>query len=350
MNRKDPLNLQTVVLAGAFLVIVIFVGLMFAKRPQLEVQQAGFRGTGMLELFDKPVRAAQVAASVVPVVIPPTGPLGPPAGVIYKNVQVLKDLSVGEFTRLMASITTWVSPDGGCAYCHNVDDMASDAVYTKVASRRMIQMVQHINADWGAHVAASAPTGVTCYTCHRGSPVPPMTWTNDPGPKQAAGYASKPPLGLGHAAVNAGLTAMTYDPFSVYLEQKNVIRVEGTTPLPTGNHSTIFQTEGSYGLMMYMSDALGVNCTFCHNTRQFGDWSQSTPQRVTAWQGIAMVQDLNLAYLNPLGSVLPKSRLGVLGDAPKVNCTTCHMGVNKPLFGAQMVKDFPELTKVTMKP
>ena len=37
--------------------------------------------------------------------------------------------------------------------------------------------------------------------------------------------------------------------------------------------------------------------------------------------------------------------LGTNGDSPKVNCTTCHNGVYKPLFGVSMAKDFPELTK-----
>ena len=84
---------------------------------------------------------------------------------VYKNVQVLGDLSVGEFTRHMAAITAWVAPQEGCNYCHNPENLADDSKYTKVVARRMIQMTQHINADWKPHVAA---TGVTCYTCHRG--------------------------------------------------------------------------------------------------------------------------------------------------------------------------------------
>ncbi len=31
--------------------------------------------------------------------------------------------------------------------------------------------------------------------------------------------------------------------------------------------------------MMHMSQGLGVNCNFCHNSRNFSDWSQSMPQR-----------------------------------------------------------------------
>ena len=39
----------------------------------------------------------------------------------------------------------------------------------------------------------------------------------------------------------------------------------------------------------------------------------------------------------------PDYRKGELGDAPKLNCNTCHQGAYKPLFGAPMAKDFPEL-------
>jgi photosynthetic reaction center cytochrome c subunit len=44
---------------------------------------------------------------------------------IYQNVQVLGDLSAGEFNRLMAAITAWVSPEEGCTYCHGNDGFAA---------------------------------------------------------------------------------------------------------------------------------------------------------------------------------------------------------------------------------
>jgi photosynthetic reaction center cytochrome c subunit len=57
-----------------------------------------------------------------------------------------------------------------------------------------------------------------------------------------------------------------------------------------------------------------------------------------------MVRDINNTYLDPLHDTLPANRWGPeLGDAPKVNCATCHNGVYKPLFGVSMAKDFPEL-------
>ena len=36
-------------------------------------------------------------------------------------------------------------------------------------------------------------------------------------------------------------------------------------------------------------------------------------------------------------------RLGPTGDAPKANCTTCHQGAYKPLYGANMLDDYPSL-------
>ena len=108
--------------------------------------------------------------------------------------------------------------------------------------------------------------------------------------------------------------------------------------------ASILHTEQTYGLMMHMSDGLGVNCTYCHNTRNFKTWEGAPPQRTTAWHGIRMARDLNNDYLEPLTKSFPANRLGPLGDVAKVNCATCHQGVYKPLYGAQMAKNYPELT------
>jgi photosynthetic reaction center cytochrome c subunit len=122
--------------------------------------------------------------------------------------------------------------------------------------------------------------------------------------------------------------------------------LQGLTALPVSNRSSIKQAEWTYSLMMYMSDSLGVNCTYCHVTRAMGRWEQSTPQRVTAWYGIRMVRDLNNQFLIPLTSVFPDYRLGPTGDAPKNGCKTCHKGAYKPLFGVSMLGDYPELAGI----
>lgn len=326
------------VVVAALLTIAM---LMTFERPPVQTVQRGFRGTAMETNYNPRDSVRNLANNQVPVSLPSIGTAGPKAGAVYKNVQVLGDLSVGQFTRLMVSITNWVAPAQGCAFCHNTANMAEDAVYTKVVARRMLQMTQHINADWQPHVAQ---VGVTCYTCHRGQNVPSQIWFNNPGPAHFNGMAETNG-GMGIVAKQAGLSSLPYDPFTPYLENDHDIRVQSERPLPGADNHSIKETEWTYSLMMHFASSLGVNCTYCHNSRAFGSWEQSTPQRVTAWHGIRMVRDLNGAYLDPLQQVFPPNRLGPTGDSPKVNCATCHQGVFKPLYGASMVKDFPELQR-----
>jgi photosynthetic reaction center cytochrome c subunit len=150
--------------------------------------------------------------------------------------------------------------------------------------------------------------------------------------------------GQNEPAKSVGLMALPNDPLTTYLVNDVPIRIAGTTAITGQRHDAIQNAEGTYGLMVHLSNSLGVNCTFCHNTQSFGNWQLSPPQRTVAWHGIRMARDLNTAYLLPLGKVLPPNRLGAMGDAPKVACATCHQGVNKPLYGVAMAKDFPGLT------
>jgi photosynthetic reaction center cytochrome c subunit len=48
--------------------------------------------------------------------------------------------------------------------------------------------------------------------------------------------------------------------------------------------------------------------------------------------------------------VFPRQRLGPGGDVPKVNCTTCHQGVYRPLYGAPVAKDYPALVPEAQTP
>lgn len=328
------------IVIGAFALAATAVILSQTERPPMDGVQRGFRGTAMDQIYNPRFVREERVANRIPASLPRLPDAGPKAGAVYKNVKVLGDESVGNFTRLMASITTWVAPAQGCAYCHDVKNMAADTLYTKVVARRMIQMVQHVNSGWKSHVAE---TGVTCYTCHRGQPVPAQIWFNNPGPVQAGGMAQIP-AGKNHPAPVANNSSLPFDPFTPFLEGDADIRVVAQQPLAGTDRQSIKQTEWTYALMVHFAQSLGVNCTYCHNTRSFSDWSQSSPQRVTAWYGIRMVRDLNTNYLGPLHDVFPRVRLGVEGDSPKVNCATCHNGVYKPLFGISMAKDFPELT------
>ncbi|AWN44196.1 photosynthetic reaction center cytochrome PufC [Methylobacterium durans] len=337
--------------AGA--VVALFLTLaMFGTagwdRPPLVTSQNGYRGTAMAQVETRADAREVKAANQAPEPAAPAEPGDDLAGKTYENVKVLQNLTTNEFNRLMVSMTEWVSPEQGCTYCHNTENMADDSLYQKRVARRMLQMTQHINATWKEKHVHEA--GVTCYTCHRGQPVPANIWFTDPGPQARSGFIPRN-NGQNLAKESVGLSSLPYDTLTEFLGQKaidnNVIRVNATTALPEGKGKPIQDAEKTYGLMMHMSQGLGVNCTYCHNTRAISNWGESTPQRVSAWHGIRMVRDLNGDYMEPLQSTFPRNRLGALGDVPKINCTTCHNGVNKPLNGAHVVEAYPSLTKST---
>lgn len=320
-------------------VAIVILGLL-AGYHRTQVVQRGYRGTAMNELFSESTLRYEESINKVPKPLGKAKTDGPTAAETYENVQVLGDLSKSQFARTMLHIKGWVSPDVGCNYCHAAPVYNSDEKYTKRVAREMIKMVRHINTDWRQHVGS---TGVTCYTCHRGQPVPAKLWYSAPE-RQATGYAwqksgQRPPTPA------AADSALPNDPLTEYLLHDDQIRVVGTTPLQSGNRNSIYHARDTYSLMMVMAESLGVNCTFCHNTRSFASWNLSTPQRVTAWYGIRMVRDLNNTVMQPLLGTLPPERLGPTGDVPKIYCATCHQGANKPLYGAPMLKDYPELVR-----
>ncbi len=104
---------------------------------------------------------------------------------IFKNVQVLRGLSVDEFMGTMGFIAASLSMN--CIDCH-VTASASDVTKfaedtpVKQTARKMILMVKSINAaNFGGKQA------VTCYSCHRGADRPKGI------PSLAEQYGTPPP-------------------------------------------------------------------------------------------------------------------------------------------------------------
>jgi hypothetical protein len=82
----------------------------------------------------------------------------------YKNIQVFKGVPASQLEGDMAFITG--SLGVRCNYCH-VNPFEKDDKPTKLTARKMIQMVFDLNK--GSFNGAGA---VSCYTCHRGKPLP----------------------------------------------------------------------------------------------------------------------------------------------------------------------------------
>ena len=345
MSRRST-NFSRTATAGLVAMLLVLAG---CEPPPVTTVQRGYRGTGMAEVYHPASVAAELEKNTPPAFTPAASGDGPKAGQVYQNVKVLGDLSVGQFAALMVDMTNWVAPAQGCTYCHVGANFADDSLYTKTVARRMVQMTQHINADWKGHVQN---TGVTCYTCHRGNNVPTNIWYNSAEATQVRGMLGFK-AGQNAPSSQAGYASLPNDSFESYITGGQEIRVVSTQALPGGPNPSIKTAESTYGFMMHMSQALGVNCTYCHNTRSFASWESSTPQRAIAYYGIRMARDLNNNYLQTLAGVFPSERLGPTGDVPKLNCATCHQGAYKPLYGADILHGYPGLTggvKATVAP
>ena len=83
----------------------------------------------------------------------------------FKNLQIFKDLPATQLEPTMAFISG--SLGVRCGYCHVGNQFEKDDKPTKLAARRMIQMVLDINKG-----SFNSEQAVSCYTCHRGKPTP----------------------------------------------------------------------------------------------------------------------------------------------------------------------------------
>ncbi len=267
-------------------------------------------------------------------------------------------MSVPEFKSDLAK------PDPGIAALEEIGDLDGDIIaamqawtgipnlfedpdsYQYAVGAMMIAMTQNINENWAGHVNANAEVGVTCYTCHRGQPVPSEIWFSIvPVNDRVDGWAAV----QNRATSLSQSTSLPSDALEKYLLEDNVIGVHDLESRVAGipgqdGYASIQHTERTYSLMNYFSNSLGVNCVFCHNSRAFYDAAQVTPQWATASLGILMVQELNNDYIVPAGALLPEERLGPRnGDVPKVACKTCHKGYQQPLQGTNVIGDWAQL-------
>jgi hypothetical protein len=116
------------------------------------------------------VRGATVAQLMTTI----AGKEDQPAGQVFKNVQLLKDMPAKAFLTYMDS-TVGRAGNWNCTQCHVVTDYAEDnrngnPITAKARTRIMIAMVSAINSDHLTKLPAGrggSPT-VSCITCHRG--------------------------------------------------------------------------------------------------------------------------------------------------------------------------------------
>ena len=80
------------------------------ERPPVETVQSGIRGIGTEQVINPRLDAIKYKKNQIPEPIPPADADGPPATVVFQNLQVLKDLNIAQFTRVMQSMAAMGGP------------------------------------------------------------------------------------------------------------------------------------------------------------------------------------------------------------------------------------------------
>jgi photosynthetic reaction center cytochrome c subunit len=341
---------KTIALSVAAVAVLAVIVVVPEWHLPVKGHELGWRASSMIQFDPAPAEAALLKRP--PAAIPSWSHDPRPTDVAYKNVTVLTNVDAGELMHTMAAMTAWVSPKQGCSFCHAGADYASDAKPAKAVARLMLQMTRHINADWRDHVGAA---GVTCFSCHQGQPIPSDVWFAAPPVRQ------HPMIDWQEDYHEDELTVRKFFPdegYEEYLLQDTPGVAQSYTALPTHSGSSQIVVKRLYEVMMQMTDEMGVNCGYCHNSRAFFDWRQSTPARWTGYSGIQMTRDLNRNFLIKTGALLPQDRFrldkahewnlapdqaGAMPGNGLSNCGTCHHGEPKPLGGANMVDAYPAL-------
>ncbi|MGI3212008.1 photosynthetic reaction center cytochrome PufC [Roseovarius tibetensis] len=352
-NRENPKEIYGPAIAIGVVGGAVFVAALLVSGGQpyaTESLQTGPRGTGMsvpefkadLAKPDPDIEAFLASTSDP---VPPQGG-EETAGEARENVPPgLENLTVENYDRLLAAMREWTGIP------NLFDDLDS---YQTSVGYLMIGMTQTLNEEWAGHVNANKEVGVTCYTCHRGQAVPSDVWYKiSPVNENVQGWSAN----QNRVTMQSQYTSLPSDALEKYLLDGETIAVHDLESRVAGvpgedGYPGIQQAERTYSLMNYISNSLGVNCLFCHNSRAFYSASgQITPQWATETLGIQMVLELNNTYLAPLDGILPEKRLGpVYADAPKAACKTCHKGYQQPLQGTNVIGDWPELATLSGEP
>jgi photosynthetic reaction center cytochrome c subunit len=345
-NAGNPTNIYgPAILVGALGAAVFgAIALVSLGQPfETKSMQTGPRGTGMsVPEFVSEVTAPDpdIAGYVGADDITEEDIAGVSDAALSNVPPALEGIPQERYAQLVAAMRSWTGiPD----LMEDPDNYQTQVAYS------MVEMVQSINENWIGHVQSNAVVGVTCYTCHRGEVVPSEIWYR-------SGNTVEYMEGWGgvqnRVTPVSQYTSLPSDYLEAYLLDYGRIGVHDLEPhvdaKPTEQGYPTWQdTERTYALMNYVSNSLGVNCLFCHNSRAFYDPAQVTPQWATEQLGIGMVQEINNDYLVPLEDVYPPERLGpVFADAPKAACKTCHKGYQQPLQGLNVIDDWPELATV----
>jgi len=91
-----------------------------------------------------------------------------PAESVFGNIEILRGKPASRLPVMMEALTGLIGVD--CTYCHVRGDYASDDKPAKRVARAHFALIERINAE-----TFGGRNKVSCWTCHRGEPKPPMS-------------------------------------------------------------------------------------------------------------------------------------------------------------------------------
>jgi hypothetical protein len=97
-----------------------------------------------------------------------------PAGQVFKNVTISKDMPAAQFVNMMDS-TYGRALGWRCENCHVTTDFSSDAKKDKGRGKTMQIMTNYLNSVEMPKISPQNPAKVTCLMCHRGTNEPKDT-------------------------------------------------------------------------------------------------------------------------------------------------------------------------------
>ena len=220
-NRENPRDIYGPAIAIGVVGGAVFAATMlvaFGQPYATDSLQTGPRGTGMsvpefeADLAKPDPGIAGFLATTSAPVIPQGGEEA--ARTARENVPPgLEDLTVENYDRLLAAMRAWTGiPD----LFENPDS------YQTAVGHTMIAMTRTINEEWAGHVNANKQVGVTCYTCHRGQPVPSDIWFRiSPVNESAEGWSAN----QNRVTVQSQFTSLPSDALEKYLLDGETIGV-----------------------------------------------------------------------------------------------------------------------------
>lgn len=86
---------------------------------------------------------------------------------VFKNIEILKGKKASRLPGMMSALTGLLGVN--CTYCHVKDKWDSEEKPAKQIARKMFRMIGGINDNY-----FEGQNKVSCWTCHRGNPHPPI--------------------------------------------------------------------------------------------------------------------------------------------------------------------------------